>query len=451
MIATIRILRRKCHDIECIYVLEFLKLIGCFVFDRVFSNELSEDINKIMSEEELIENYDENICYGVLEDKISEFGMTSFKYIKPGESDDSKTNAENFLCELVEKLWFDYESLDDMIVRSIMELYNKEKIFTYLYNKGNLKFVCEYNSDGNKNSNERIVKNLKENMYEHTYSALLKFYKKLIDKDSSEIEDSVYLKFAKINLAQDLNETRELMGEGRMFRADYMLKTLGCIENYFPSMIRCYYLAGIICNYSNRYLVDSFSYYLKAESRAVENNLPRPLLGLIYYQMGKCLEKKRRGDSLAYEAYLKAYRCNPYMMRALYKLAEIEYERGTYEKAIKDANEIIRILLNGYSMNEAMPGQQLYAYKSMVLLGNVYEAKGRHELAIRCYRQAIRLAKTKSRFYDVWDGDGILFESVQKLCMPVQPIYYRMINCAAMCNNLNQSAEYYRMLREENE
>lgn len=449
MITTIRILRKKRHDIECIYVLEFLKLIGCLVYDRVFPNDLPEDLSQIMSEDELHENYDVNICYGILEEQADEFGITRFNYIEPGDNNDPTINAENFLYELVEKLWFDMETLDDMVVRPIMELYINENIFIYLYNKGNLKFIREYNPSVTQDLKETNVKSLRENMCERTYLALLEFYKKLIDKESSEIDDSVYLKFAKINLAQDLNETRELMGNGRVFRTDYMLKTLGIIEENSPDMIRCYYLAGVICNYNNRYLIDSYSYYLNAEYRAIANDLPKPLLGLIYYQMGKYLEKKWRRNSSAYEMYLKAYHFNPYMMRALYKLAEIKYKNGKYEKAAEDANEVIRILLNKYPMKDAMPGQQLYAYKSMILLGNIYETQGRCELAIRCYKQTIDLAKTKSRFYEIWDKKGVSFESVQKMCMPVQPIYYRMINCAAMCNDLEKSADYYRMLREE--
>lgn len=72
MVTKIRILRKKCHDIECIYVLEFLKLIGCLVFDRVFPNEMSSEINQIMSEDELNESYDVNICYGIWDDIINE-------------------------------------------------------------------------------------------------------------------------------------------------------------------------------------------------------------------------------------------------------------------------------------------------------------------------------------------------------------------------------------------
>lgn len=241
------------------------------------------------------------------------------------------------------------------------------------------------------------------------------------------------------------------MGNGRAFRTNYMLNTLNAILENHSEMIRCYYLAGVISNFDNRYLIDSYSYYQAIMDKASEINLPKELLGFIYYQIGKCLEKKQIRNRSAYEAYSNAYESNPYMMRALYKLTEIEHERGEYEKAVKHSNQIIHVLLNGYPMEDAMPGQQLYAYKSMVLLGDIYQSKGRHELAIRCYNQAIELAKTKSRFYEVWDGNNnsIYFESVQKMCMPVQPIYYKMINCATMGNDLHQSAEYYRMLREE--
>ena len=93
-------------------------------------------------------------------------------------------------------------------------------------------------------------------------------------------------------------------------------------------------------------------------------------------------------------------------------------------------------------MNEAMPGQQLYAYKSLVLLGDIYHAEERHE-------RALELAKTRSLFYEVWDDAHISFGSIQKMCMPIHPIYYKIINCAAICNDVNQRAKYYEILQYE--
>lgn len=452
MITKIRILRKKCHDIECIYVLEFLKLIGCLVFDRVFPNEMSSEINQIMSEDELNENYDVNICYGIWGDIINETEKKGFEYIEPEDNENQKISAEKFLHVLVQRLWPDSDNPENKIVYLIKELYVDNKIFIYLYNKGNFKFIREYISIHSINamhSDKTKKPGVRENLCDKTYSIFLEFYQKLMGIKSSQIKEPVYLQFAKINLAQDLNETRELMGNGRVFRTDYMLEALDDILNDFPKMIRCHYLEGIIYSFNNQNLLNSFLCYLTAEDEAKKDNLPTTLLGFIYYQMGKCLEKKKRSKSTAYDAYSKAYIANPYMMRALYKLAEIEYGKGEYEKAVKHSNEIIHVLLNGYPMNEAMPGQQLYAYKSLVLLGDIYQAEERHELAIRCYERALELAKTRSLFYEVWDDAHISFGSIQKMCMPIQPIYYKIINCASICNDVNQRAKYYEILQYE--
>lgn len=455
MINTIRLFRRKEDDLPIIYVLEFLKLIGFMVSDCVI-----RDYGPI--EESWFRNiYDVNIVYGNFNSKSDsdEIRMkfrdlevrvkeknNIFMHINHPKSQEPKKVGRFILRKLIQRMWETEEAKNEMLF--LLREYAKSNIFLYLYHKGNLKFIQEYypirrSPDGS--TKEQV---LRKNICSQTLIKFSKFYSRIIKYNLETEPETVNFCFARLSMEYELNDIKMLMKRGRVFSTDSMLERIDCIKKKAPNMIRLYYLGGNICSLDNLYLANADSFYMAAITKTKRRKELSEMLGFLYYQLGAYYERKYQNAEVALEAYGLAYNNDKNLMRALYKLAQNDFDNGDYEKTIRNANKIIRFLLNGNPMRDAMPGQQLYAYKSFVLMGDAYYEMGDYDLSEKCYQRALEISDKVSKFYDEYDPEGI-FRSIQKMCMPTQQLYFKLINCASEYRNMDQAARYYENFRKQ--
>lgn len=455
MINTIRLFRRKEDDLPIIYVLEFLKLIGFMVSDCVI-----RDYGPI--EESWFRNiYDVNIVYGNFNsrsdsDEISrkfrdlevrvkeEYNI--FMHINHPKFREPKRVGRFILNKMIQRIWETAEEKKEMLF--LLREYVNSDIFIYLYHKGNLKFIQEYypiRRPSDEYTKEQI---LRKSIRNQTLMEFSKFYSRIVKYNLETGPETANLCFARLSMEYELNDINILMKRGRMFSTDSMLERTDYIRKKAPNMIRLYYLGGNICSLDNLYLANADSFYMTAITKTKRMKVSSDMLGFLYYQLGAYYERKYQNVEVALEAYRLAYDNDENMMRALYKLAQNDFKNGDYEKTVNKANAIIRFLLNGNPMKDAMPGQQLYAYKSFVLMGDAYSELGDYDLSEKCYQRALEISDKVSKFYDEYDSRGI-FRSIQKMCMPIQPLYFKLINCASEYKNMDQAARYYENFRKQ--
>ena len=102
-------------------------------------------------------------------------------------------------------------------------------------------------------------------------------------------------------------------------------------------------------------------------------------------------------------------------------------------------------------MESMMPKQQIYAYKCFVLLGDIYNDIEYYDLSTTCYELSIAIANTKSHFHTLdISGKDKCFKELISLCMPQQPVFLKLINCAAKYNDEQKIQEYFWKLKNMN-
>lgn len=447
MINTIRLIRKKDDDLSVAFVIEFLKLVGFMVTDFVIKDDRPIDDSWTRN------RYDLDI-YLEMKNLVTKSEEESDKFFidlpdSPNYQDPSKRKSARvagmfYLEKIIEKLWMAEEEREEMLF--LMNAYNRHNMFHYLYNKGNVKYIQEYYPISWSKSEESAWR---EKFCNRTLEAFSKFYSYILTQNPGESPKTVNFCYAKLSMEYDLNDVMTLMKQGRMFSTGSMLKRVDTIKEKAPDMIRVSYLAGNICSLDNLYLANADSFYMASITETNKTAAAKDLLGFLYYQLGAYYERKYHNAAVAEKAYHLAYYNNKTMMRALYKLAQIKFYRGDYNETIDNTNDIIRFLLNGYRREQAMPGQQLYAYKSFVLMGDAYYAKNHYDLSEKCYQQAVKIANTVSEFYEEYDDDEHIFRKIQQMCMPTQPLYYKIINCASEYKGIDQASQYYEKLYQQ--
>lgn len=453
MINTIRLFRSKEDDLSAEFVLEFLKLAGFLVSDYVVRD------HEALKDSWFLNVYDANIIFGISHylnnqneintkfNKLREEACCDDKLFLLIEDYPKDANADWALLEkIVNALWKSEEEREQMCF--LAQKYKAHKMYYYLYGKGNLKYIEEYCPIWHPTNSDHESHNWRQSLFKDVQDVFRNFYLELLEPNFEQ--ESIHYSFAKLCIEYDLNDILTQTNSGRMFSTDSMIERVNLIKRKEPSMIRIYYLAGNICCLDNLYLANADSYYMTAIKKIKSINAADDLLGFLFYQLGDYYEKKYQNMELAEEAYRLAFNYNENMMRAYYKMAVNALKEGDYYTTITKTNDIICFLLNGYDLEEAMPGQQLYAYKSFVLMGDAYYGKGDCDLAEKSYIRALQVAGTTSKFYKEDDQSNKLFGIIQKMCMPVQPVYFKLINCVSKSRNIEKAAHYYEELRKFN-
>ena len=462
MIQTIRLLREKEDDIWALYIIEFLKLIGCVVTD-VTLQEIKMDSNV-----PLPGRYDMNLCLNM---KNEDERLNSVKQWREEEGDIRsfcfffvpRLNSDDGLKSLrltgqkildhnmIDWVWKNSE--DVVFLKEISHIYCQTDAFYYLYNKGSLKFAQEfYPLSGMKRDFNEAKRYAREKALKMTFLCFNHCYSKLLEKQLTLGKTGEYDRYAILKLKYKLNQMGKWIGAGPLFKTQTMLDEVECLRRQNPDFIRINYLGAKICVADSRYLADGEMYYGYAIEKVKELHSDAPVEDFLYYQVGKYFEKLRGDLKRAKKYYDLACQCNLRAYRSLYKIAQAYKADGETEEAIAKLNQIIELLLNGYQMHMVMPKQQIYLYKCFVLLGDIYFQDRVFDLAQICYQRAVEMSKAGSDFYNVLipsaDKKADCFSSVFSTCLPIQPVYMKLIGCFAQYRDYASIENYYTKLNE---
>lgn len=431
MIETIKLFRKKNDDIWALFILEFYKFIGCLVTDCIVKDDEQYDkSSEDCYDASIILNLPnlqidkENIVF------VSTEGMSINSIMGKGTK-----KLDKFLKQII-MIWTENDERDE--IYKLEQIYCESELFYYLYNKGNIKFVREYYPSA---LNVGEQNKYKERAYVNSVNSFEKCFNKLKMMKEKTIIKTVYFEYAFLDVMYKLNEIEKILGKSFVFCTETLIKQFKTLYYKKNNFIRSYYLMGEICEADVRYLWRAEKYFCVALELLSEKNVEKVLESFIYYRFGRYFEKFRKNIERAYLYYEEALKCDPCSYRARYKIAKHRERLGEFNETILMANDIIWLLLNGYSMQELMPKQQIYVYKSFVLLGDTYKQQERYGAATQCYENAKKISCTISRFYLLFSEEA--FKKIAELCMPIQPIYYKMIGCAFQYGDMETVKKCY--------
>lgn len=451
IIETIRLFRKKDDDIWAIFLIEFFKLIGCSVYDYVLPYNVGIDVNAIIGE--LYNKCDTNIFWNF------DAQETEIKKNAKINGEESKlifvNNIEKtekmfeyfrengikiFRQQVIDILWNEDEDNKNMI-GEIASAYTKWDLFFYWYHRGSLRFVQEYYPlDG---KDEKIQEKRKQ-IYIKTFECYKNCYNELLQSYNNS---SYYYQYTMLNLENELNCLGKLITGGYVFDVGSLVDKAKQIEKKYPACIRIEFLKAIICETDSYFMWDAETYYINARKR-FKREYGEQKFGIFFdYKLGKYYEKKQKNYEKAETCYQEACKRDPMAYRARFKLAKIKERNGNFDEAVSDANHIIRIVLNGFNVEELMPRRQIYIYKAFVLLGDIYTKMECYFTAVEAYEKALKVSNCRSLYYQ--DQDDIKVSdllNVIKACMPKQPVYGRMIKGLSQLGDRKMVDKYLKIM-----
>lgn len=451
MIETIRLFRKKEQDIWALYIVEFFKFVGCFICDC----ELRE--RRVLALK-FDDEYDVNLFFGVspkdvmLRSNNQEEGsrlkgrnisveipsdptMQELLHSEPNHT----TVSGKLLKEFVEQIWDD--ETEQTVLLFLSKVYCENNLFFYLYNEGNRKFVQEqhYSLKIRQSLKEALVKTA-ELSFDHFRKGYNSLYQR-VQKESEErlLKNSPYYSYAQIVLMYKLNQKMMTMEEGNVFKIESLLERAESVMENSPDFIRINYLAGSICREKEGYYRKAERYFIKT-LKMLEKKKVNGLSAFVYYRLGNLEDSIFKHEEIAQMCYRNAYHWNDEYHPVMLKIAEM----SNPQKGIKLCNEVIRILMNGYFMEQVMPKQQIYAYEAFKMLGDIFKRYDDYDTATQCYQNAKKLAETRSEFFGFFDENGTQgFYEIVLRSMPTEPILYRLIECALHEGDREQVEKYF--------
>ena len=165
--------------------------------------------------------------------------------------------------------------------------------------------------------------------------------------------------------------------------------------------------------------------------------------------MGRYYEKARKNLKRAEEYYEKSNACNKQYYKVLYKIAKKKERENKWEEAEEVTRRLNSLIVNEHFLQEIMPKQQIYAYKSGMLLGDILFEEKREEEAIQSYEWAMKIAKTDSSFFEAFEEEQVFcFREVLRAGMSIPVTCHRIMECAAVCGDKEKYREYSEILEE---
>ncbi len=413
------LIRSRQDNILAIYIREFFKLSGFIIRDIV--EETSDgDLERIS------ETYDYVIDRNV-------YGTSFFI---PHESNE-------YLYERVLKeLFKEEEVLEEMKILS--KIYEENQLFYYLYNKGNLKFVEEYYplSHTEKESTNRR----KEAM-----EMCLEKYQKAHNETEQYITQcgnggSLYCQYMLIKLRYKINDISKMLGKGRVYRTQNMLKRIDKLLKEEPDFVRGSYLRGHICVADQQYSMEAEGCYIHAIYVMLTKYMNCEDAAFLYYQLGRYYEKQRKSLEDAEFCYEKANTLEQDSYRILYKKALMSRRHDNIQEAIVFCEQILDVLGKKYGKDNLSAKQQIYQYKCYRLLGDLHLKSEEYTSAESAYKRALKISETENNFYGKLGKAGC-FERVFFMCMPKQPLYRELVRCALQYGDDEAARDYLEKMK----
>lgn len=431
---TMRLFRKKADDLEALVLLEFFKFIGFLVTDFVM-----DDQSKF--QKKTTQTYDLNIILNLREEEVQIFCEEH----ESGIWMNGCTSDEVFDELLkIEKLELDNESM-----RGIIKRFRDEKLPAVLYNLGNMKFVHEYYSQEEKR--EKVAKS-REEAFQKSYNVAVECYIELEkSRKSTEFQKKeLYLEYAFLNIKYTINQILYLWKDTLIFDVKVLRESAENIREMAPDFVRLEYLTGFICIHDNRYLVDGETYLMSALQKAAKMQVPEELMDFLYYQIGRFCEKIRKNIELSDSVYEKAYSEAHFpFYRALYKKIKAKERKEDWNSVIDFSNKMITLVLNGYDWEMLMPKEQLYMYKTYMMLGLAFYKLGKFNLAILAYSNAVKMADTSLNYSKKLKAMGFeSFIEMSEVSMSKRFAYLKMIECYSKYGNIEAIEECQKKLYE---
>lgn len=408
MIQTIRIIYKRKDSITPIFISEFFKMIGCWVTNFVIEENPNIDLDG---------NYDVNILIETNSNNLSG-NYIKINDIEKLDLEGFRTEGLEILNNLINKIWKDTSIQEN--IKDISYLFCKHDMFYYLYLIHDFKNIITYNKTDYKKLNR---------IYNIFFNKYVRFYNDigLLVEEKNNI--SQYHDYAILNLKNKLNKLGEQKNPpSKFFDSKNLLIKIDSILSNNSKCAALHYLKGKIACSDNRYIWDGESAYRAAISCATHLNFDDKLIGTLYYILGKYYCEYRKDNIRSEKCFNIAYNFDKYNFKFVYELAM--QETTSVPQAINIFNTMLEVYLNGPSMQEVMPQQQIYLYKSFKAMGDIYFKNEVFDLAIRCYQQALQLIETESKFFKIFpENEQRIFKEVPRLHMPLLPIYEALCKC----------------------
>lgn len=445
MVQYVQIIRTKQTDIYALFIIEFLKFIGCIFTEYIYHD--SEPV-----EDEFCKTQDVTIFLDISREKIerdlafdeakhvfdandnSKYVYLQIPFDEPDQKEYEFNNqiAGSLLDEIIINVW-DGDRFKEEI-QLLKGIYLDSDIFFFLYNEGNIKFVEDYYPISGMENKAALIR---RDAYNKSFEHFATCYNYLMTEKEKIGEVSPYFEYALLLTKYKLNEMVILLDKRNLFLIEKLLEQIEEIRKSNPDFVRLEYLAGSICKRDRRYWNDADIYYKRAVSKFNEVKEIEPKwISFIYYQLGRLYEYKWGDLEIANFFYQKSVQRKTYY-RPIFKLLRQAERQHNIDDVKKYANQLIRQLLNGYRVSAVMPKERIYAFKCLNILGKCYFEQEEYDLARKCYEQAKNVSEEDSDFYDVFSPEeNGCFLQIFRSCMPVQPIFSQLIICYSKLNRI---------------
>ncbi len=439
MVQYIQLIRTKQTDIYALYLIEFLKFVGCIFTEYVYHDSKSiedefcrtpdatifldisrEKIGRDLAFEEAKRDFDAKVDSKRVDLEIpfggsDQNGMISF----------NKEIAGTLLDQMIGKIWEGEEVQEE--IRLLKRIYLDSDSFFYLYNEGNIKFVEDYYPVSGE-ENKAVV--IRREAYNKSFDHFANCYNQLMEEKEKAGTVSPHFVYALLLIKYKLNEMTILLDKRNLFLIDKLIEQIEEIREKNPDFVRMEYLAGSICKREKRYWDNAAGYYKRAVLKFEKRKEMEPKwIGFIYYQLGRFYESKLNDLKLANSFYEKSVQRKTYY-RPIFKLLRQAEREGDVENVKKYANQLIAQLLNGYEISSVMPKERIYAFKNFYVFGRFYFEREEYDLARQCYERAKQVSEGDCDFYKAFlPEENRCFFQIFKSCMPVQPVLSRLKDC----------------------
>lgn len=434
LMQTMRLFRKKEDDLDALVILEFFKFVGFLVTDYVLDSRRKYP-------KMVFQNYNLNIFY-----KLSGEETLRFNEEVEGSIWINGNTLDEVFNEIlkIKKLGWNNDS-----IKSIIDIFKEKRLPVVFYNLGNMKFVHEYYSQEEKR--EKIAKS-RDNVFKSSYIAAVDCFDKIAESMafSGLDEFGVYSEYAFLNIKYIINQILYLWKDTQIFDVDILREYSEEIREKAPDLIRLDYLTGFICIQDNRYLGDGEGYFMNALQKAIKMNVPEELRDFLYYQLGRFCEKIRKDINLANFLYNKAYSEDRFpFSRALYKIIKRQEREEDWNGVADYSNKMIELVLNGYDWKMLMPREQLYMYKTYMLLGLAFYKLERYNLAILSYENAVKMAEISLNYNEdvIRMGYGS-FLKMAEISISKRRAYLKIIECYSKYGNNKAIEEWQKRLDE---
>lgn len=272
------------------------------------------------------------------------------------QTDDSQI-CENTVLSVLEKL-----ENQKLITASQYEVF---RMIAHVYKTYELR-LQEYNCQYYWHSKE-----IAREVYKSLISAETKLYE--LEKQTHEIEmdDLVYVQYARCYIAKRACEMIRELGEESIYSSKAIIAALKSIIEKKSEFITVYFLLGSFMENVEENIDEAFEYYYlfldKCANKCYNNE--------VYYRLGKLCEGRRLfNKSRIY--FTKSYMSDSGSYRAKYKIAEyLEMKLKEFLKAIDLYKEIITELEYLLERGELQPIDLEYLFKVYFRCGRIFLKK----------------------------------------------------------------------------